>query len=438
MENKFKFLTKYSLNKKIKNKWFLIINIILLVVIIGIANIDNIVKYFGGDFNKDTKIKIVDNANYYDVIENSIKSTAEYVDSSKYIITKVKNLDKQKKKIEGKKDIILVINKDEENIFNVEFITDTYVDMVKYQVVSSSLNSAKQSIAMSNSNIDKEELAKIQKEVEIKRSFINESKTKEEEDSKNILSILSVVIVFPCFMLIIFLVQMIGAEINEEKSSRSMEIIIGNVPVKTHFFSKVLASNVFVLMQGGLLLIYGALGMFVRKLLTPENNSMVSSALNELDIQGSIDLLLHSEIMDKLGYVIPLILILLILSFVAYSLVAGILASMTTNMENYQQLQTPIMVISVIGYYLIFLSVAFPGSIFIKVVSCIPFLSITVAPSLLISGEINVIVIIIAILLIALTDYLLIKFGFRIYKEGILNYRETDLWKRMFKAIKQK
>ena len=55
---------------------------------------------------------------------------------------------------------------------------------------------------------------------------------------------------------------------------------------------------------------------------------------------------------------------------------------MTTNMENYQQLQTPLMIISVIGYYLIILSAAFPGSTFIKVMASIPLMSVSLAPSL--------------------------------------------------------
>ena len=50
-------------------------------------------------------------------------------------------------------------------------------------------------------------------------------------------------------MLIIFLVQMIGAEVNEEKTTKSMEIIISNVSPKTHFLSKVLSSNLFVIIQ---------------------------------------------------------------------------------------------------------------------------------------------------------------------------------------------
>ena len=36
MENKFKFLTKYSFSKKIKNKWFLIGNIIVLLIVFNI------------------------------------------------------------------------------------------------------------------------------------------------------------------------------------------------------------------------------------------------------------------------------------------------------------------------------------------------------------------------------------------------------------------
>ena len=61
MKDKFKFLVEYGLEKKIKNKWFLIINIVLLVLSICLCNIDRIIKLFGGDFNKDTNILVIDN-----------------------------------------------------------------------------------------------------------------------------------------------------------------------------------------------------------------------------------------------------------------------------------------------------------------------------------------------------------------------------------------
>ena len=61
MTNKLKFLTKISLSKKIKTKWFLIANLIFAILIIGRVNIDFIIKMFGGDFNKVQEVLVVDN-----------------------------------------------------------------------------------------------------------------------------------------------------------------------------------------------------------------------------------------------------------------------------------------------------------------------------------------------------------------------------------------
>lgn len=439
MENKFKFLVKHSLKKKLKNKWFIVVNVILAIVLISLVNIDSIVKVFGGNFSSDIKMRIVDNSSYYENIKEGLESIKPLITDSSLKIIKENNLSKAKKKIKGTDDILLVIEPDNDNIFKAEFITDSYVDLVKYQAISSILTSVKRNIYLSQSNIDKNELDKINSNVVIKRSFIDKDKSKNEENSKMILSTLSLIIVLPCFMLIVFLVQMIGAEINEEKSTRGMEIIIGNVSAKAHFFSKVLASNIFVLLQGALIIIYGLIGFVVRKLTTKAGSlSMVKGALDSVSVSDLLETFKTSNLLDKIGYIIPLLILLIVLSFLAYSLLAGILASVTTNMENFQQLQTPLMIINVVGYYLIIMSSAFPGSIFIKIMSIIPLISVTVAPSMLISGEIGIGIIIIAILLLVLLDYLLIKYGLRVYKAGILNYSENDLFKKMLKAVKEK
>ncbi len=441
MENKFKFLTKYSLKKKIKNKWFLIANVIVALITIALVNIDSIVTMFGGDFNKPLKIDIVDNTGYYENVKVGLKGVESYLGTSKLKISRTDNLNKAKKKLKGTDDILLVINPDSNNIYNVEFITDAYVDTVKYQAIITSLNTTKQSIALDLSGIDKEKLNQISSSVEVKRSFINEEKTEDEENTRTLLSVSSLIIALPCFMLIMYLVQMIGAEINEEKSTRGMEIIIGNVSPKTHFFSKILSSNLFVLIQGVLILLYSAVGLIIRKFTTdPSHQGMkaLKEAAATLDLSGVLEMIEKSGILNKLEYIIPLIIILLLLSFLAYSLLAGVLASMTTNMENYQQLQTPLMIISLTGFYLIIISAMFPGALFVKIASVIPLMSISLAPSLLLSGEIGVELIIVAILLLMILNFVLIKFGLKIYKVGILNYSESNLWKKMFRAVKEK
>ena len=168
-------------------------------------------------------------------------------------------------------------------------------------------------------------------------------------------------------MLTMFLIQMIGAEINEEKSTRGMEIIIGNVPVKTHFFSKVISNNLFIFMQVILIIIYALIGIFIRKLIG--GDSIINGVAGEVGI--AIKNLSTGILSDKFILVLILTIVLMLLTFVAYSLVAGILASMSTNAEDYQQVQVPIVVVLLLGYYLSIMAGMFKGSIFIKIFSFI-------------------------------------------------------------------
>ena len=111
---------------------------------------------------------------------------------------------------------------------------------------------------------------------------------------------------------------------------------------------------------------------------------------------------------------------------------------MTTNIEDYQQLQTPIMIIMIIGYYVAMMASVFDGSVFVKIVSYIPMLSALVAPVIYMLGQTTLIELIISNVACLVIVYLLYVFGLRIYKVGILNYSSTDLWKKVFKSLKEK
>lgn len=432
MKNKFIYLTKVSLLKKIKNKTFIIVNIILAVLLIGITNIDKIVTFFGGDFNKTNNIMVVDNTNKsYDIFKNSINNNKSIIDTDiKYKIKKVNDEKELKQKIKTDKDIGIVITSSKDNIIDAKIITYGYINTNIYQLLQSSINTSKQLLAINELDIDSEELSKISKNVEIKREFTQKDKNQKEEETNMVMSIVTPIIILPFFLLTLLIIQMIGAEINEEKSTRSMEIIISNVSAKVHFFSKVLAANLFVLLQTILLAIYGFIGIIIRG---TNSISNLSSAQNVNSILSSAKTL---GMFDKIIEYIPLILILMLITLLAYSLLAGILASMTTNMEDFQQLQTPMIVISMVGFYLALMGSLFEGSLFIRIFSYIPFISAILAPSLLITGAIEIKDITLSILLMVVVIYLLIKYGLRIYKEGILNYSGTKLWKKMRKALK--
>ena len=65
MMNKLGFLTKISLKKKIASKWFLLANLFIVIGAIALVNVDTIIKYFGGDFNEESEILVIDNTNNY-------------------------------------------------------------------------------------------------------------------------------------------------------------------------------------------------------------------------------------------------------------------------------------------------------------------------------------------------------------------------------------
>lgn len=432
MTNKFWFLTKNSLQKKMKNKTFIIVNILLLIVLVALINIDRVVMLFGGNFDKQNNIMVLDNTNKtYEIFKKTIDSEETIIDTGlKYKVKKVSDEKKAKKEIKKDEDILLIINNDENDIINVTMITYGYINSNLYQLINSSITASKQNLAMEEIGISAEELAKISKSVEIKREYIEANKSKEEEQNEFIMGIVTPIVIFPFFMLITLVVQMVGAEINEEKSTRSMEIIISNVPDKVHFFSKILAVNLFVIIQCALLGLYSLIGMLLRggkSLDSIQNIDVISNVTSGMDITGMIN--------NLVGY-IPLVLILMAVTLLGYSLLAGILASMTTNMEDFQQLQTPIFVVSLVGFYLAIMNTMFDGAIFIRVLSYVPFISAILSPSLLVTGVIGFKDIILSILLMVVVIYLLLKYGLKIYKEGILNYSSNKLWKKMLKALK--
>lgn len=437
MKNKLKYLVDVSLKRKICTKWFVIANVILALVIAAIMNIDSVIKVFGGDFNEKTTVYILDETSYsYDVVAEEINVIDKSLNEEEtYDIKKYDKSYKDLKKLIEKEDNAIGIKITESNnTINATVASESYIDVIKYQVIVQALNSSKTAIAMSKSNIDEDVLNQIYAPIDIERIILDETKKSESENMDTIMSTVFPVFILPFFMLTIFLVQMIGAEVNDEKTTRGMEIIISNVSPKVHFASKVIAGNIFVIFQGLLLIGYMALGLFIRHIVGAGSITNVISTAGLSDI-GSI---LSTEFMSKLIYIIPLTLVLMLLTFISYALLAGILASMTTNAEDFGQLQTPIMLILLLGYYLALMAGMFKGAIFIRVLSYFPLISAILSPSLLVLGQIGIIDVLASIIIAIVTNYLLIHYGLKIYKVGILNYSSKDLWKKMFKAIKEK
>ena len=437
MTNKLKLLIKDGLKKKINTKWFKIVNIILLIVIPLIINIDNIIKFFGGDFNEPVNIYVIDNTNeFYNNLSTKYKDMDTLIGSSDIKIQKAKKtkeeLTKQIKKEESK-DLILEINNDN-GIYTASLTSYDYVDSITVTLLTQALNSTKMQLALEESDIDIDELNEINAPIELTRNYLTDELDENYELMSYISGFIIPMFIIPFFLLIIIVTQMIGAEINEEKSSKSMEIIITSVSPKIHFISKIITSNIYAILQSLLFVLYFIIGIFIRGQIT--GTKITDSFGTELS--EMLNTFIKSGMLNEILKCIPWVIIMIILSFIAYSLLAGILASMTTNQEDFQQLQTPLMILIMVGYFIAILTSTYEKSTFIIILSVIPFLSSIIAPVLLIIGQIGIMEILIAIFLLLITIYILIKYGSRIYKVGILNYNTNNLWKKMLKSLKTK
>lgn len=446
MKNKFKFLTKDSIKKKVCTKSFKIINLILFIIIVGLINLDSIVKLFGGDFEDKINVYVVDNIGIYNELETTLNSG--YKDILESYNTEIKKADKTIEELkediikDKTSDVIINLTKvDSETLdkmFDAEVISYEKIDKLLYQDIINAINTTKSNMALKEANISSELLTSIYNPVEINRIYLNEDINENQELIEMIGNVIIIVFIVPFFVLILLIVQMIGAEINEEKSTKSMEIIISSVSPQVHFMSKLISANVFAILQGLLLVLYSVIGIVIR-LLTSSNAVGSITASGEMSkLTEYINMFTSSELATTILNGIPFFIILMLLSFFAYSLFIGVLASMTTNMEDYNQIQTPVMVFLMVGYYLAIYASVYQGATFIKIAAFIPFISGILAPVLYTLGEMTILDLIISIGLLGGTCALLYKYGLRIYKAGILNYSSSKLWKKIFKSLKVK
>ncbi len=424
MTKKFFYLMKISFNKKLKSKWFIAVNIILALSLFALLNLNSIITFFGGEFDKPLKVLVYDKTNIsYSYLENNISALTSNLEDKKLVVKSVSN---EKKKL--KDDEILISLNLDDNLLKAKITSDKKIDSTIYQVLYQGLNATKQQVLMERLNLDTNTLALLSSNIDIERVVLSDKKSQDENMSL-VMSTVFPSLILPFFMLIIFLVQMVGGEICEEKTTKSMEIIISNVSPKVHLLAKIVANNLFVILQGLLLFIYGLIAFFI------------SSRNGSLNIPSEItsiwDSLSATGLISNIISLLPLLLVLIILSFLAYSLLAGILASMTTNIEDFQQLQAPIVFILLAGYYLAIMAGMFQGSAFLKIASYIPLISCLLAPTLYIMGEISLLDILIAIILLIGLLYLLINYGMKIYKVGILNYSNEKVWTRFVKAFRR-
>ena len=176
MTNKLKFLTKMSLNKKIKTKWFLIANLIFAILIIGLINVDFVIKFFGGDFDETQEILVIDEVNVFDIFSTTYLNSSKYL--SDYTETDVTlyegSYDEGLKLVEEEDKILLVISNDLDNYVKAKVVSNSALGNVTNTLINATLTSVRSGIVLKEYNISPEEYQNISKSVELESVVLSE------------------------------------------------------------------------------------------------------------------------------------------------------------------------------------------------------------------------------------------------------------------------
>lgn len=412
MNKKQWFLTFFSLQRKIFKKSFVISNIVFLILIAGISNIDSIIMSFGGDFAAPYTVYYEDSFN--EDTELVFSSTLEYLGN---------NIENEVTYVSGWIELVpedgesILVSLDENMVGTIK--SNYSIPSALYNSIVQSLTQVKSVLNAEKYGLTTEEVTELSLPVTISREIIETEELSEDEIALN--GGITLLIALPLFIALVMVIQMVGLEVFDEKSTRSLEVILSNIDAKTHLKSKIWASNIYILLQFLLLLGYSAIGISSR-----------SAISNVMGVDTTISI---SPLLEGVAETLIIVAVLFVLSNILYSMVVAVLSSTANEMDDYQKIIQPLMILMLIGFYIAIFSQFFSGSVFIKVMAYIPFFTLMLAPSLYATNVLTLVDIGIIIFILLLTVRLFYVYGSKIYKESVLDYSNDNVFKRLRKNI---
>ncbi|QWB99516.1 ABC transporter permease [Mycoplasmatota bacterium] len=406
---KFRFLVGFGLKKRIAKKSFIISNLIIGILIIGIINLPSIISVFSDDTDEveDINISIINqtNDNEYPLASNVIQTLNTSQENYNFMSKNSDFTDEDEFWNQEELDVLIVFNGDlkQPNVI-VYALEESHRDMLltPIQLVLYDY----QDIGYAN--------------YDIKTPPVTGEDPGMSEEDRAFIDGIGSLLFLPVFFLVIMATQFLGVDIIEEKSSKAIETIIASVPAKTHFLSKIAASLSFLLIQSSVLIGFGLLAVIVSNVFASSSN-----------IEG---ISLFAELANRIpnwGGLLTFSLLFMFFGTLLFLILAALLAAISTTQEDYQQFQAPLIFLLLGSYYLtIFLPILGADGL-LKVFAYIPFFSMMVAPLAFVTGNISLLGIIISLLITIFTVGLVLYIIAPVYRVAILSYDHTKFFKRI-------
>ena len=416
-KQKVKEIVKYSLRKKIQNKWFVIFNCLLFLITVITLNAENIGVFLEERdinlFEDEIKIEYIDNEN---LLENSLeKAFNEY---EKIEVLKITENNYTPENIEN--NIVVEVISSKENIIEARIISKEGIDSDIYNTIVKILDDRRTEIFSDEKNISKAELDNLKSGTPIERLMIGVNS--ENSEKKEMIEYISTMIMY---MISIFIFSQIANDIAQEKVSKSIEYVLTSVSAKEYLLAKIISIVLVVLLQGVYLLVYYFIGNLINSIINlsylSEKPINISATLSSIDI-------------DLIKYIL-VVFVYGILTIILMSIIQAALSSKTTSMQESGNSMMFLLTITIAVYILTFVLITpyTNMSWWIYILSCIPLVSNFFIPAIIVIGQAKTWQILVSLALLIISIPVDFNICSKIFKNGVLDYKKSKNNKRKSK-----
>ena len=398
---------KFTIKDMVNRKSFILSTLIILLLIVIGFNIPNIIKMIKGE-ETGNKLLIVDSQNIFEGNLELLKQA----DLEYEIEIGQSSFDEIKQKIEKEEIKSAIIIEKQENNIKIRYIVENTTMMEEVpETLVNSINTL-----YSNMQINKLGLTQVQLESITPNFEFSLEQTEEEKASGNVFIMMLMSIVL--FYAIYFCAYQVSSSITTEKTSKIMETLVISTSPRTIVLGKTIGIGVVGLVQ--MALIVGTAFISAKAFIEPE---LLNSVLD------------MSNITPYLGVIT---IIYFILGYFEYSLLYALTGSTVSKPEDIQSANSPVAILTVIGFYLSYFTMMNPTSELNLFASLFPISSPFCMPFRIMMGLASGTDVIISIAILMVTIMIIAKVAIKIYSSAILNYGTKMSFKDIVNMYKDK
>ena len=398
-------IIKNDIERSIKNKWFVILNLLLLIITVVLLNFNSIKSLFLKEdetlIDNSTTIYVRDLENIaYDKIAKSFENDIN-VD-----VEKTENIEQYNNDNLDTNIILVDVHSDNVEYINASIIykdgtNDEYVTKIE-----STINSIKDTMISENKNLTLQEIEQIKQDVSIDINVIENTQNTANENGMYFIS--NYLILF----ILLLCLSKIANTISQEKMSKSIEYILTSITTKQYIISKVLSICFTVIIQFVFIVAYVIVALMISTLLNNVNVSGYSGVSNI-----SLATFINS---DVILYFLMTIVFMCLTVFLQ-GVIQCIMSAKTTSVQEAGNATFLLITINLILYMAV---TVFSSNTNIVgyIISVIPMASMYFIPSMYILGQANWLQIIIALIILIASVPLSLILAQKPFKNAILDF----------------